>query len=165
MGVMDQKASLLLLCALSSSQVRSHAPGDGGEGTGEFWKRASEQVFKRSSNGDGTSDALKPPFARVVLELNRLEGMDTMKRGLASLIRPRFGKRNFSSFRMSNRVAAVPEPLHGGAAFDGDSELANLIGLRERLGNEVAVREMLGKRSAPSVGDKVVFEQPKLLLL
>merc|ERR1712110_1039658 len=124
----------------------------------------------------------EPPFDRVVLELNRLEGMDTMKRGLASLIRPRFGKRNFSSFRMSNRVAAVPEPLHGGAAFanfifdlakqmkpdaafDGDSELANLIGLRERLGNEVAVREMLGKRSAPSVGDKVVFEQPKLLLL
>ena len=30
---------------------------------------------------------------------------------------------------------------------------------------KVAVREMLGKRSAPSVGDKVVFEQPKLLLL
>merc|ERR1712110_604909 len=59
----------------------------------------------------------EPPFDRVVLELNRLEGMDTMKRGLASLIRPRFGKRNFSSFRMSNRVAAVPEPLHGGAAF------------------------------------------------
>merc|ERR1712228_1162499 len=112
MGVMDQKASLLLLCALSSSQVLSHAPGDGGEGSGEFWKRASEQVFKRSSNGDGTSDVLKPPFDRVVLELNRLEGMDTMKRGLASLIRPRFGKRNFSSFRMSNRVAgAKPSPV------------------------------------------------------
>jgi len=49
---------------------------------------------------------------------------------------------------------------------DTDSELANLIGLRERLGNEVAMREMLGKRSAPaSAEDKVVFEQPKLLLL
>ena len=70
--VMDQKASLLLLCALSScqvpqedfynqtqdsclivfsknsNQVRSHAPGDGGEGSGEFWKRASEQVFSSS---------------------------------------------------------------------------------------------------------------------
>ena len=92
--------------------MRSHAPGDGGEGSGEFWKRASEQVFsssiflvhffasvlgceqlvskdnssrqwyvldliakyqvfKRSSNEDGTSDVLKPPFDRVVLELNR----------------------------------------------------------------------------------------------
>ena len=67
-----------------------------------------------------------------------------------------------------------------------------MIGLRERLGNEVgnafiisemqenfqnikrcpgkiypkvAMREMLGKRSAPSVEDKVVFEQqPKLVL-
>merc|ERR1711971_1500659 len=169
--------TLLLLLSALSSQVQSHAPGYG-EGAGEVWKRSSEQVWKRSSSEDGSNDVLKPPFDRVVLELNRLEGMDTMKRGLASLIRPRFGKRNFSSFRMSNRVAAVPEPLHGGAAFanfifdlakqmkpeaalgDGDSELANLIGLRERLGNEVAVREMLGKRSAPSVGDKVVFEQP-----
>merc|ERR1712172_88208 len=155
-----------------------------GEGAGEVWKRSSEQVWKRSSSEDGSNDVLKPPFDRVVMELNRLEGVDTMKRGLASLIRPRFGKRNFSSFRMSNRMAAMPETRHGGAAFanfifdlakhkkpeanfeDTDSELANLIGLRERLGNEVAMREMLGKRSAPaSAEDKVVFEQPKLLLL
>jgi len=88
---------------------------------------------------------------------------------------------------MSNRLTAKPESRHGGTAFanfifdlakhmkpetnergEGDSELANLIGLRERLGNEVAMREMLGKRSssAPTTIDKVVFdeEQPKLLL-
>merc|ERR1712226_1508524 len=180
---MEQKTFIVLISALSPSQMYSHTTGYRG-GAGEVLKRASEQVWKKTISEDGSSnDVLKPPFDRVVLELNGLEGLDTMKRGLASLIRPRFGKRNFSSFRMSNRVAAVPETLHGGAAFanfifdlakqmkpeaafDGDSELANLIGLRERLGNEVAVREMLGKRSAPSsVGDKVVFEQPKLLLL
>merc|ERR1711953_1118506 len=122
MGVMDQKASLLLLCALSSCQVRSHAPGDGGAGSGEFWKRASEQVFKRSSNEDGTSDVLKPPFDRVVLELNSLEGVDTMKRGLASLIRPRFGKRNFSSFRMTT---GLPELAPGGTI--GGTAFANFI--------------------------------------
>merc|ERR1711909_155936 len=129
-----------------------------------------------------SSEVLKPPF---VLELNSLEGVDTMKRGLASLIRPRFGKRNFSSFRMSNRMTTgLPEMAPGGAAFanfifdlakhikpeaafgeDKDAELANLIALRERLGNEVAMREMLGKRSAPNLEEKVVFERPKLLLL
>merc|ERR1712130_706939 len=184
--MLDQQSFLLLFSALSS-QVQSHAPGYGLGDAGEVWKRASEQVWKRGGSEDvsGSSDVLKPPFDRVVLELNRLEGVDTMKRGLASLIRPRFGKRNFSSFRMSNRMAAMPETRHGGTAFanfifdlakhmqrpeatfgeDRDAELANLIGLRERLGNEVAMREMLEKRSAPSAEDKVVFEQQPNLVL
>merc|ERR1711994_457949 len=196
---MDQQP-LLILCFLLSSQpgtqVQSSAPVDSERYVGELgsmWKRASEEVWKRgSSNLDRNKEILKPPFEQIFLELNREDGVDTMKRGLASLIRPRFGKRNFSSFRMSNRLTAKPESRHGGTAFanfifdlakhmkpetneifvhfggEGDSELANLIGLRERLGNEVAMREMLGKRSssAPTTIDKVVFdeEQPKLLL-
>ena len=42
------KTVFLIIFSKNSNQVRSHAPGDGGEGSGEFWKRASEQVFSSS---------------------------------------------------------------------------------------------------------------------
>merc|ERR1719225_1029504 len=122
---MDQQP-LLILCFLLSSQpgtqVQSSAPVDRERYVGELgsmWKRASEEVWKRgSSNLDRNKEILKPPFEQIFLELNREDGVDTMKRGLASLIRPRFGKRNFSSFRMSNRMTTgLPEMAPGGAAF------------------------------------------------